>query len=53
MHRLVWLLPLALLQACAGSPVAEELQRSFESPERTVTEAVSYTHLTLPTKRIV
>ena len=39
MHRLVWLLPLALLQACAGSPVAEELQRSFESPERTVTEA--------------
>lgn len=39
MHRLVWLLPLALLQACAGSPVAEELQRSFESPERTATEA--------------
>ena len=39
MLRLVWLLPLALLQACAGSPVAEELQRSFESPERTVTEA--------------
>ena len=39
MSRLVWLLPLALLQACAGSPVAEELQRSFESPERTVTEA--------------
>ena len=39
MHRLVWLLPLALLQACAGSPVAEELQRSFESPELTATEA--------------
>jgi hypothetical protein len=39
MLRLVWLLPLALLQACAGSPVAEELQRSFESPERTDTEA--------------
>ena len=39
MLRLAWLLPLALLQACAGSPVAEELQRSFESPERTVTEA--------------
>ena len=39
MHWLVWLLPLALLQACAGSPVAEELQRSFESPERTATEA--------------
>ena len=39
MHRLVWLLPLALLQACAGSPVAGELQRSFESPELTATEA--------------
>ena len=39
MHRLVWLLPLALLQACAGSPVAEQLQRSFESPELTATEA--------------
>ena len=36
MHRLVWLLPLALLQACAGSPVAEELQRSFDAPELTV-----------------
>ena len=39
MSRLVWLLPLALLQACAGSPVAEELQRSFESPELMATEA--------------
>ena len=39
MLRLVWLLPLALLQACAGSPVAEELQRSFESSELTATEA--------------
>ena len=39
MLRLVWLLPLALLQACAGSPVAEELQRSFDAPERTATEA--------------
>ena len=39
MLRLVWLLPLALLQACAGSPVAEELQRSFESPELAATAA--------------
>ena len=39
MLRLVWLLPQALLQACAGSPVAEELQRSFESPELMATEA--------------
>ena len=36
MSRLVLLLPLALLQACAGSPVAEELQRSFDAPELTV-----------------
>mgnify|MGYP005687704117 FL=1 len=36
MSRLVWLLPLALLKACAGSPVAEELQRSFDAPELTV-----------------
>ena len=36
MSRLVWLLPLALLQACAGSPVAEEVQRSFDAPELTV-----------------
>ena len=41
MSRLVWLLPLALLQACAGSPVAEELQRSFDAPELTVTGAVA------------
>ena len=40
MSRLVWLLPLALLQACAGSPVAEELQRSFDAPELTVSGAV-------------
>ena len=36
MSRLVWLLPLALLQACAGSPVAEEVRRSFDAPELTV-----------------
>ena len=40
MSRLVWLLPLALLQACAGSPVAEELQRSFDAPELTLSGAV-------------
>ena len=40
MSRVVWLLPLALLQACAGSPVAEELQRSFDAPELTVSGAV-------------
>ncbi len=40
MSRLVWLLSLVLLQACAGSPVAEELQRSFDAPELTVSGAV-------------
>ena len=29
MRRWVWLLPLALLQACAGTPLAEQLEQSF------------------------
>ena len=29
MCRLLWLLPLVLLQACAGNPLAEQLERSF------------------------
>ena len=33
MARLLWLLPLGLLQACAGTPVAEQLERSFAVPE--------------------
>ena len=33
MTRLLWLLPLGLLQACAGTPVAEQLERSFAVPE--------------------
>ena len=31
--RLLWLLPVGLLQACAGTPVAEQLERSFAVPE--------------------
>ena len=31
--RLLWMLPLGLLQACAGTPVAEQLERSFAVPE--------------------
>ena len=33
MTRLLWLLPVGLLQACAGTPVAEQLERSFVVPE--------------------
>ena len=33
MARLLWLLPVGLLQACAGTPVAEQLERSFVVPE--------------------
>ena len=33
MARLLWLLPMGLLQACAGTPVAEQLERSFAVPE--------------------
>ena len=29
MHRWVWLLPLVFLQACAGTPLAEQLEQSF------------------------
>ena len=33
MARLLWLLPVGLLQACAGTPVAEQLEQSFAVPE--------------------
>ena len=33
MPRLLWMLPVGLLQACAGTPVAEQLERSFVVPE--------------------
>ena len=33
MCRLLWLLPLVLLQACAGNPLAEQLERSFGAVE--------------------
>ena len=33
MPRLLWLLSLALLQSCAGSPVAQQLEQSFDAPE--------------------
>ena len=35
MVRLLWLLLAGLLQACAGTPVAEQLERSFAVPEET------------------
>ena len=33
MARLLWLLPVGFLQACAGTPVAEQLEQSFAVPE--------------------
>ena len=40
MCRLLWLLPLCLLQACAGNPLAEQLERSFGAVETDPTSAV-------------
>ena len=41
MARLLWLLPLGLLQACAGTPVAEQLERSFAVPEARPAQAAA------------
>jgi hypothetical protein len=40
MRALLWLgLPLVLVQGCAGSPVGEQLERSFDSPSTLVSES--------------
>ena len=36
MGRWLWLLPLVLIQACAGTPLAERLERSFTTPDEPV-----------------
>ena len=41
MDRLLWLLPVGLLQACAGTPVAEQLERSFAVPEARPAQAAA------------
>ena len=41
MARLIWLLPVGLLQACAGTPVAEKLERSFAVPEARPAQAAA------------
>ena len=41
MARLLWLLPVGLLQACAGTPVAEQLERSFAVPETRPAQAAA------------
>ena len=41
MARLLWLLPVGLLQACAGTPVAEQLERSFAVPEARPAQATA------------
>ena len=45
MCRLLWLVPLVLLQACAGNPLAEQLERSFGAVE---TDPVSADQSTAP-----
>jgi hypothetical protein len=35
-RRLTWLVPLVLLQGCAGTPLAERLERSFGSVDTVV-----------------
>ena len=45
MCRLLWLVPLVLLQACAGNPLAEQLERSFGAVE---TDPVSADRSTAP-----
>ena len=45
MCRLLWLVPLVLLQACAGNPLAEQLERSFGAVE---TDSVSSDQSTAP-----
>ena len=40
MRALLWFgLPLVLVQGCAGSPVGEQLERSFDSPSTLVSES--------------
>jgi len=41
MLRLFWLGPLVLLQACAGTPVAERLERSFAAPQSEISSSGS------------
>ena len=41
MARLLWLLPVGLRQACAGTPVAEQLERSFAVPEARPAQAAA------------
>ena len=41
MARLLWLLPVGLLQACAGTPVAEQLERSFAVPQARPAQAAA------------
>ena len=49
MCRLLWLVPLVLLQACAGNPLAEQLERSFGAVE---TDPVSADQSTAPSTSV-
>lgn len=48
-QRLTWLVPLVLLQGCAGTPLAERLERSFGAAEIGVETQPARSDLTTPT----
>ena len=50
MCRWLWLLPLVLLQACAGTPLAERLERSFATPDEPVQPPATSTLPSQPEK---
>ena len=48
-QRLTWLVPLVLLQGCAGTPLAERLETSFGAAETGVETQPARSDLTTPT----
>ena len=48
-RRLTWLVPLVLLQGCAGTPLAERLERSFGAAEPGVETQPARSDLITPT----
>mgnify|MGYP001403280834 FL=1 len=48
-QRLTWLVPLVLLQGCAGTPLAERLERSFGSVDTVVETQPARSDDTTPT----
>ena len=48
-QRLTWLVPLVLLQGCAGTPLAERLETSFGAAETGVETQPAQSDVTTPT----